>query len=144
AAGNTSDAVEMTVSDATPPTAPTVNEVTDKSTAVSGTAEVGSRISVKAEGKELGTAKADIEGKYNLSIAVQKAGTKIQVTATDTAGNISSVKEVVVLDVTAPSIPSVSKVTEQSTTVTGTAEAAAKITIKNGNKELGTAIVNAA
>src|SRR5690606_20143374 len=64
--------------------------------------------------------------------------------ATDTAGNISSVKEVVVLDVTAPSIPSVSKVTEQSTTVTGTAEAAAKITIKNGNKELGTAIVNAA
>ncbi|MBD8013379.1 Ig-like domain-containing protein, partial [Planococcus wigleyi] len=144
AAGNTSDATEVTVTDATPPVVPTVNEVTDKSTAVSGIAEAGSRVSVKVKGKELGTAKADTDGKYNISIDVQKAGTKIQVTSTDVAGNISPVKEVIVLDVTAPTAPTVNNVTEQSTTVTGTAEAASKIAIRVGNNEIGTATVSAA
>ncbi|MDQ0428794.1 hypothetical protein QOZ98_001621, partial [Planomicrobium stackebrandtii] len=139
AAGNTSTASEVTVTDGTAPSVPNVNEVTDKSSAVTGTAEAASLVSVKAADKELGTGKVAEDGKYNITIAAQQAGTKIQVTATDAAGNTSPAKEVIVLDATAPSTPTVSKVTDQSTAVTGTAEAAAQIFVKVGSKEIGKA-----
>src|SRR5690606_3865262 len=107
----------VTVLDATAPTTPTVDQVTDKSTTVTGTGEVNALISIKAGTQELGTAKVAADGKYKITISVQKAGTKIQVTATDAAGNTSAAKEVTVIDKTAPSVPTVSEVMDKTVTV---------------------------
>ncbi|MES9682619.1 Ig-like domain-containing protein, partial [Gottfriedia acidiceleris] len=142
-AGNISEAKEVTVKDVTAPSIPMVNEVTDKSTSVVGTAEVDSRITVKAGTTVLGTATSTAEGKYAVTIPKQKAGTKLTVTSTDEAGNVSEAKEVTVKDVTAPSIPMVNEVTDKSTSVIGTAEVDSRITVKAGTTVLGTATTTA-
>ncbi|MES1042882.1 Ig-like domain-containing protein, partial [Peribacillus simplex] len=109
------------------------------STSVSGTAEAGSSITVKAGTTVIGTATATSEGKYTVTIPKQKAGTKLLVTASDDAGNVSEAKEVTVKDVTAPNSPTVNEVTESSTSVSGTAEAGSSITVKAGTTVIGTA-----
>ncbi|MDM5358805.1 Ig-like domain-containing protein [Peribacillus sp. ACCC06369] len=141
-AGNISEAKEVTVKDVTAPIAPTVNEVTENSTNISGTAEAGSTITVKAGTAVIGTATVDTEDKYTVTIEKQKAGTKLSVTASDDAGNVSEMKEVTVKDVTAPVIPTVNEVTENSTNISGTAEAGSTITVKAGTEVIGTAIVD--
>ncbi|PFS00990.1 Ig-like domain-containing protein, partial [Bacillus cereus] len=125
------------VKDTTAPTAPTVSEVTDQSTSVTGTAEVKSNVSVKAGTKVLGTAQAGTDGKFSVGILKQAAGTKLTVTATDGAGNSSKVTEVIVKDVTAPTRPTVSEVTDQSTNMTGVAEANSLVYVKVGSTIIG-------
>ena len=142
-AGNISEAKETTVLDGTAPAMPTVNEVTDKSTTVTGTGEADSQITIKSESVEIGAATVDAEGKYSITIAKQKAGTKLQITSTDNTGNVSAVKELIVIDVTVPSTPTVDEVTDKFTSVTGTGEKSSLITIKAETKEIGTATVNA-
>lgn len=130
-----SDPTELVVIDATPPAAPSVNMVSDKDTKVSGSAEVGSTVTIKAGNKTFtGTA---ANGLFSIKITSQKAGTVLSITVKDQAGNISSAKRITVLDKTAPKAPSVSKVTDKITRVTGTSEAGAKITIKSGKKLIG-------
>ncbi|MED4013652.1 Ig-like domain-containing protein [Priestia aryabhattai] len=129
------------VKDIIPPNLPQVNEVNDKDKYITGTAETGSFITVKEGTTVLGTGTADIEGKYSVIIPNQKAGTKLTVTATDNAGNISEVKEVTVKDGTPPSTPLVNEVTEKSTSVIGTTEAGTTVTVEAGEKILGTTIV---
>ncbi|WP_235602274.1 Ig-like domain-containing protein, partial [Staphylococcus succinus] len=45
-AGNESELVEVVIEDKTPPTAPTVNQVTSEDTEIRGTAEPGSTVKV--------------------------------------------------------------------------------------------------
>ena len=137
--GNVSEVTKVVVKDVTAPTSPMVNEVTDKSTSVTGTSEAGSTITVKTGASVLGTATTTAEGKYSVTIAKQKAGTTLTVTATDEAGNVSEVKEITVKDVTAPTSPMVNEVTDKSTSVTGTSEAGSTITVKVGATVIGTA-----
>lgn len=131
-----SDSTELVVLDATPPATPSVKAVSDKDTKVSGSAEVGSTITIKAGNEMLATGKAP-NGLFSFKITSQKAGTVLSITAVDQAGNVSSVKRITVLDKTAPKAPSVSKVSDKNTRVTGTSEAGAKMTIKSGKKLLG-------
>ena len=142
AAGNTSEAKEVTVKDVTAPVEPTVNEITDKSVSVTGVAEAGSSINVKAGTTIIGTGTATNEGKYSFPISKQQAGIKLSVTATDGSGNISLAKEVTVKDVTAPTLPVVNEVTDTSTSVSGVAEVESLITIKTGNMIIGTGITS--
>src|SRR5690606_3472371 len=121
-AGNVSEATEVKVKDNAAPAMPTVSEVADKSTVVKGTAEAGSRIVVKAAAAEIGKATANSDGSFAVTIAKQKAGTKLSITATDVSGNISAAKQVTVVDATAPAAPTVDPVTDKSTAVTGTGE----------------------
>ncbi|VEF49130.1 modifier protein of major autolysin LytC [Bacillus freudenreichii] len=137
-----SNKTKTKVKDVTPLDIPTVNEVTDKSISVAGIAEADATIIVKAEAKELGMGIAVGTGAYTVTIPMQKAGTKITVTATDKAGNVSEAREITVKDVTAPAAPSVIPVTDASTSVTGTSEADTTITVKAGAKELGTGIAD--
>ncbi|MED3964076.1 S8 family peptidase [Niallia taxi] len=123
--------------DTTPPNAPKVNKVGDNDTKVTGTAEEYATITVKANKKTIGTAKADNAGKFSVKIAKQKQGTKLSVTATDKAGNTSKAKTVTVADKTAPSAPTVSgTIGDNSTKVAGKAEANASIEIKDGKKKI--------
>ncbi|MGE8204611.1 Ig-like domain-containing protein [Heyndrickxia sp. NPDC080065] len=132
-----SKATEVEVLDKTAPEAPKVNSVSDKDTKVTGTAEAGSTVTVFAGKATLGTGTTDKNGKFSITINKQKAGTALTVTATDKAGNVSKATKVVVLDKTAPAAPSVNTVTSTSKKVTGKAEAGSKVTIKVGNKQIG-------
>ncbi|WP_255258717.1 Ig-like domain-containing protein, partial [Bacillus thuringiensis] len=68
------------------PAAPEVNEVTDVDTQVTGKAKAGSTVSVKVEDNEIGQGQADENGMYTITIPKQTAGTKLSVTASNSAG----------------------------------------------------------
>ncbi|MFB7304327.1 Ig-like domain-containing protein [Heyndrickxia sporothermodurans] len=132
-AKNVSKATTVTVVDKTAPKAPTVNTVTSSTTKVTGKAEAGSTVTIKAGKKKLGSAKADKNGKFSVKIKAQKAGTKLSVTATDKAKNVSKAKNVTVQTPT----PTVNTVKSSSTKVTGKAKAGSTVYVKAGSKTLG-------
>lgn len=137
AAGNVSEGTKVVVKDITAPAKPTVNEVTDQSDAVTGTAEKGSTIDVIVNGSDKFTGLAGADGQFTVEIPVQKAGTEIVVTATDKAGNVSNGTSVTVKDVTGPVRPTVNEVTDQSTVVTGTAEKGSTVFVNFDQTTLG-------
>ncbi|MED3689573.1 S8 family serine peptidase [Peribacillus butanolivorans] len=139
-AGNKSVPVSVKVEDKTAPMKPTVNSVGDNTTKVTGKAEAGSTVTVKMGSTALGKAKSNSSGKFTVTMTKkQKAGKVLSVTATDKAGNTSSVKQVTVADKTAPSIPSVNTVTTKTTKVTGKAEANSTVYVKASKKVIGSA-----
>ncbi|MGZ4134321.1 MAG: Ig-like domain-containing protein, partial [Tumebacillaceae bacterium] len=132
-AGNVSNVTSVFVKqrvDTTPPDQPTVNGVSDKSTAVSGIAEAGSLITVTANGQIIGTGTTGQDDSYFVTIPLQKSGTILQVTATDVAGNVSATATTTVTDVTAPEAPQVNPVTEKDTVVTGMSEPGARMVLQ--------------
>lgn len=135
-AGNVSAAATVTVADKTPPAAPAVNKVTDQSTAVTGTAENGSEVTVKI-GTESWKGTTNTEGHFSITIPKQKAGTIIEVTAKDTAGNASSSAKVTVVDGTPPNAPMVNTVSDRNLKIYGTAEPGSTISVRIGTSEIG-------
>ncbi|MFK9091472.1 Ig-like domain-containing protein [Bacillus salipaludis] len=79
------------------PAKPVVNEVSDKDTTVTGKAEAGSKVEVKANGLVIGSAAAGKDGKFTVTIPAQKAGAALTITATDAAGNISEAATITVV-----------------------------------------------
>ncbi|WP_026692790.1 Ig-like domain-containing protein [Peribacillus kribbensis] len=128
--------------DTTPPAAPKVNAVSDKTTILSGTAEANSAILVKVGGKTVKTGTTSSSGKFSITIPKYKSGTYISVTAKDKEGNESKATTVKVKDTTPPSAPSVNSVTTKSTYITGRAEAKAKILVKSGSKVISSGYVD--
>ncbi|WP_235915240.1 Ig-like domain-containing protein, partial [Priestia megaterium] len=53
--------------------------------------EGNATVNVKATGKVIGTGKADAKGAFSVTIPLQKAGTVVEVTATDGSKNVSLV-----------------------------------------------------
>ncbi|ANU17903.1 hypothetical protein BBI11_13060 [Planococcus maritimus] len=143
AAGNKSGVVTLTVSDATAPKAPIVDEVTDQSTQLTGKAEADSIVQVKKGQTEIGKTTAKADGSFSLDIEKQTAGTKLSITATDKAGNLGAEKLVTVKDVTPPEKPQVNEVTDASTSVSGKAEAGTKVSVKFGTQEIASTTANA-
>ncbi|MDM5212668.1 Ig-like domain-containing protein [Peribacillus sp. NJ4] len=121
------------------PSKPSVNKVDNNDKVITGKAEASSTVTVKSGSKVLGSAKATSKGTFSVKIAVQKAGTKLTITAKDSAGNVSSSASVTVVDVVAPSKPTVKKVDDNDKVVTGKAEANSTVTVKVGSKTLGSA-----
>ncbi|KYC64511.1 hypothetical protein B4099_1027 [Heyndrickxia coagulans] len=134
AAGNKSGAASITVIDKTAPAKPKVNTVSDAATTVTGRTESRAAVTIKRGSIKVGTGKADSKGHFKIKIAKQKAGTKLTVYAKDTAGNTSAATSLTVVDKTAPASPSVHTFGDNQTTITGKAEAGAKVTIKSGKK----------
>ncbi|XVL31858.1 Ig-like domain-containing protein [Staphylococcus equorum] len=131
--GNVSPETKVTVSDATAPAAPTVNEVTSEGTQVTGTGEAGSTITVKFPDGSVVTGTVDNQGNYAIDLPIDKklnGNEGLVVTSTDSSGNVSLETKVTVKDVTAPSAPTVNEVTSEGTQVTGTGEAGSTITVK--------------
>ncbi|MFB5195069.1 Ig-like domain-containing protein [Neobacillus sp. KR4-4] len=126
--------------DTTAPEKPFVNAVTEADEVISGTAETGSKVVAKVEGQEIGTATVNAEGEFTMTIAKQVAGVKINVTATDEAGNVSEAAEITVSDVTAPAAPIVNgDVYDNDVVIKGTAEAGATVRAHVNGQEIGTA-----
>ncbi|OEK79965.1 Ig-like domain-containing protein [Staphylococcus equorum] len=143
-AGNVSSETKVTVTDATAPALPTINEVTSEDSQVSGTGERGSTITVKLPDGSVVTGTVDNQGNYAIDLPVDKklnGNEELVVTSTDDSGNVSPETRLTVTDVTAPDAPTVSEVTSESTQVTGTGEAGSTITVKfpDGSVVTGTA-----
>lgn len=130
------------VADIVAPKAPTVNEVTDQSTIVTGTAEPGATIEVSVDKTILGTSTALEDGTFEVEISRQAAGTQLTVTAKDKAGNVSEETVVTVIDVTAPEAPLVTPVIHNDLLVTGATESGATVKVMMGKVELGTAVAD--
>jgi subtilisin family serine protease len=136
--GNVSGVVYVQVLDKTAPPAPKVNQVTDASQSVKGLAEAYAKIEVKMYGGLISSGAAGADGKFEVGIPVQKAGTKLSLTASDKGGNVSKAVVVTVKDVTPPGKPAVNGVNDKSTKVTGRAESHSKVEVKASGKVIGT------
>ncbi|WHY00450.1 Ig-like domain-containing protein [Neobacillus sp. DY30] len=90
AGDNVSEVTTVTVVDKTPPAAPIVDAITDKTTSVNGITEGNAEVTVKIGDTVIGSGKADAEGKFSITIAAQASGTTIAVIAKDEAGNEST------------------------------------------------------
>ena len=132
-AGNTSTPTDVIASDSTPPTKPKNLDVSDDGTHVTGTAEPGSTVTVKDEnGKEIGTATAGDNGKFDVTINPPKTnGEELTVEAKDEAGNPSQPNTVKADDSTPPAKPENLDVSDDGTRVTGTAEPGSTVTVKD-------------
>ncbi|WP_088070629.1 bifunctional 2',3'-cyclic-nucleotide 2'-phosphodiesterase/3'-nucleotidase [Gottfriedia luciferensis] len=129
--------VTATVIDRTAPT-PVVAPVSNMSTTISGTTEANAKVEVLKGSTVLVSGNADSQGKFTLDIAKQVAGTILSVVSTDTAGNISNKINVTVIDKIAPVKPVVNTVNSKSTTISGSTEKDATITVKSGKKVIAT------
>ncbi|KGQ37739.1 hypothetical protein JP36_05015 [Gallibacterium genomosp. 1] len=132
-AGNTSTPTDVIASDSTPPAKPKNLDVSDDGTRVTGTAEPGSTVTVKDEnGKEIGTATAGDDGKFDVTINPPKTnGEELTVEAKDEAGNPSQPNTVKADDSTPPAKPENLDVSDDGTRVTGTAEPGSTVTVKD-------------
>lgn len=129
------DAIDLAV-DEIAPNAPKVHTtISDKTTTIAGISEKYATVTVKNGTKVIGTTLVNGNGSWQLKVSKQLAGTSLRVMTTDTAGNASTATTLSVLDQTAPALPKVTTVvSDRTTTLTGTAEKGATITIKNGTK----------
>jgi hypothetical protein len=123
--------------DKTPPAKPTINSVSDASTAVTGKSESGATVYVMSGSKTLGSAVVKSDKSFSVTISKQKAGTKLSIYAKDKAGNKSSAVSVTVIDKTPPKKPTVHPIGDNQTIVIGTTEAKAKVTIMSGSTLVG-------
>ena len=103
------------------PNQPTINEYSDSMTILTGTAEIGSLVTVTNDGLEIGSTVTNNRGIYTIALGKQVAGSKLVVYAMDEAENESESNTIIVLDKTAPTQPKVSAVTDQTKVVTGEA-----------------------
>ncbi|MCR2821444.1 Ig-like domain-containing protein [Lederbergia panacisoli] len=122
--------------DTTPPAPPVVNSVSDLDTVVTGTAEAGSTVYVKAGSTTLGQGNSGNDGAFLAAIPKQKAGTVLTVYAVDKAGNQGPSVNVTVADKTPPEVSFVGPVDDQDTFVTGFTEAGSTVYIKAGTTTL--------
>ncbi|MGP7816643.1 Ig-like domain-containing protein [Niallia sp. 01092] len=122
-------ASKVTIKEANPLT---LNGVNNNSTSISGKTEGGSTVTATISGKSY-KAKASSNGSFKINMPVQNTGKKISVYSHDKNGIKSLTNEITVTRV-APNVPSVNKVKKTNTSVTGSAEKKAKITIKIGKQ----------
>ncbi|ODU18761.1 MAG: hypothetical protein BGP22_30535, partial [Variovorax sp. 67-131] len=127
-AGNASPEIRTTV-DSKAPVAPTANPT--NGSLITGTAEVGTRVTIKdGTGAVIGSETVADDGKYSITPATRPAdGTELRVVATDRAGN-ASLEARVTVDSKSPNEPTVHPTNGKL--ITGTAEAGALVTIKDG------------
>ncbi|WP_421381694.1 Ig-like domain-containing protein [Bacillus salacetis] len=131
---------EVMIPDVTAPTKPVVNEVSDKTIEVTGTAEPNSDVYIINGSTEIANGHVSATGEFAITITKQKAGTGLEVYAVDKAGNQGESVMVNVTDKTAPAKPVVNSVSDKSTEVTGTAEPNSTVYVKKGTAELGHAV----
>jgi Leucine-rich repeat (LRR) protein/putative cell wall-binding protein len=123
--------------DETAPTKAVVNGVTNLDTSVTGEAEAGSTIEIKVNDRVIGTGVTEEDGQFTVLIPVQEAGTELEITAVDNAGNKSDGVIIIVKDRMPPVAPAVDKITDRETVLTGTAEASTTVIARVGGNEIG-------
>ncbi|WP_252059004.1 Ig-like repeat protein Blp2 [Acinetobacter sp. AHP123] len=143
-AGNESEATLIFAGkDTIPPKVPLL-EVNKEGTVIEGKAEANAKIQIKdADGKVIGTGAANAEGEFQITLSsALKDSQKATVIVEDAAGNTSKPLEIKSgYDTIAPDKPT-AQVNAEGTSVTGTAEANAKIQITKDNKVIGSGVAD--
>jgi hypothetical protein len=139
------------------------DNVTNQTSAltITGQAEANARVELFDGTTSLGTATANASGAFSLDVTLAAGARSITAKATDTAGNVgaASAALAVTVDATPPAAPtgldlaaaddsgsdSADNVTNQTSalTITGQAEANARVELFDGTTSLGTATANA-
>ncbi|MCT9846081.1 Ig-like domain-containing protein [Leclercia adecarboxylata ATCC 23216 = NBRC 102595] len=130
---------EFTI-DRTPPPAPTDLVLNTEGTILTGTAEANSTVTVSNDlGVILGTAIADANGAFSVTLsAAQLNGETLSTAATDRAGNEGPATDLTARDTTPPAAPTALVVAATGDSVSGEAEAGARISVRDaGGTELG-------
>jgi hypothetical protein len=134
-----------TAADITAPATPTVSSRTESS--VTGTAEAGSTVTIRAaDGTSLGTAVADGQGGYTVSLSpVQNTGAPLTATASDAAGNASAALPFTAVDTTPPTAVTGLSISTDLDQLSGIGEPGATVTVTltADGTVLGTALVAA-
>ncbi|MEN8272870.1 BapA prefix-like domain-containing protein [Acinetobacter seifertii] len=133
AAGNKSEEVKIIAGkDTVPPASPFV-EVNKEGSVIHGKTEANAKVQIKdADGKVIGTGMADVQGEFQITLSpALKESQKGTVVVEDAAGNTSKPIEIKPgFDSIAPDKPT-AQINADGNSVTGTAEANAKIEIKD-------------
>ncbi len=157
AVGNTSatSATLNIVIDTQAPVVPTIttaqNPTADNTPTVTGTAEANSTVTIIIDGNPAGTATANASGNYTFTTPTLLADGihTFAATATDIAGNVSAPSATlnIAIDTQAPGVPTITTektpTSDNTPTVTGTAEANSTVTIYVGGNNVGTAKADA-
>ncbi|PEO38858.1 Ig-like domain-containing protein [Bacillus wiedmannii] len=122
------------------PDAPVINKVSDTDEKVTGSGTKDAAVSVKIGSTEIGTGKVQADGAYDVAIPKQAAGTVLTVEHT-LSGQTKSTTTTVV-DEIAPNAPRVDPIKDTDTTVTGTGEKNATVSVKVNGTEIGTNTVD--
>lgn len=112
---------------------PTVLEVTDKSTKVTGTAKQGTTVLVFKNESQIGNGTASEAGTFSIPIPLQMAGTELKIISMD-GNDASDTLKVRVKDITPPEQPIVHTVTNKGTAITGKTEPFAIVLAKLPDK----------
>ncbi|MBC2320779.1 immunoglobulin-like domain-containing protein [Listeria booriae] len=130
--GTISPKATKTVLDVIAPDAPSVNAVKDTDTIISGTGEANCDVAVKLPSGGIIEGRTNSEGAFSITIPKQAIGAHIEVFLTDEAGNKGAATTVTVQADTLAN-PTVNRVSNQDTKVTGTGVAGATVTVKANN-----------
>ena len=146
AAGNKSEEVKIIAGkDTVPPASPFV-EVNKEGSVIHGKTEANAKVQIKdADGNVIGSGMADVQGDFQITLSpALKESQKGTVVVEDAAGNTSKPVEIKPgFDSIAPDKPT-AQINADGTSVTGTAEANAKIEIKDATgKVIGTGTADA-
>lgn len=112
-------------------TAPKVSSVSNLDQKLTGTSEPGAVIKVSANKNQIGTTEVGSDGKFSVTIPLQKAGTNLTITASFN-GFISKPTVMKVVDQRAPATPVVNTINNNSAYITGKSEAYAMVTARIG------------
>lgn len=139
--GNKSKEVSTVVGKAAP-SKPYVSNVNNQDVLVIGTADSDYVVYVKVGSKVVGKGKSDGEGRFQVKIPKQKAGTTLNLVAEDHLKQLSPAFSVKVTAV--PARPTINPVGDQDAVVSGKAKAGAelRVVVISGAKVLGEGEVN--
>lgn len=119
-----------------------VNEIADNDSVVTGqlsTIIKDGTVTIYTKDKTLATLKLVNLDTFSIPIPKQLAGTKIYIKVDNPT--IDPI-EVTVVDQTPPAKPTVNSIADNTTKITGTAEAGSMVKVQTGSKQLGTVIAN--
>ncbi|MBC2147356.1 Ig-like domain-containing protein [Listeria booriae] len=115
------------------PSTPTLDNVTNTSTRVTGTGDSGNSITIKVKTGDSTISYSgtiDDAGKFSIDIDAPDAGAIVEAVAQDNTGTDSQNVTTTVLDVIAPDAPKVNAVKSTDTIISGTGEANCDVTVK--------------
>ncbi|MFP3926100.1 BapA/Bap/LapF family large adhesin [Pseudomonas sp. W5-36] len=144
AAGNISANVALQAPDTTAPVTPSNFVLSADGLILTGVAEAGARILVRtASGAVIGVARAGLDGTFSVTLDIaQLNGEKLNVSATDSAGNSASA-ELTVADTTPPAQVTDVVISADGTQVSGKGEAGATVTFVANGTPIATVVVGA-
>ncbi|MGE7932893.1 Ig-like domain-containing protein [Viridibacillus arvi] len=114
----------------------TVGTISNKTTSVTGTTEANATVSIYNGTKLLASTKANSKGTFTVKIPAQKANVNLVVKTADEAGNAGITKTITVIDKIGPTKLTVGTISNKTTSVKGTTEAKATVSIYKGSKLL--------